>query len=351
MLNRRGLGKSALGLAAASIAGAASAQSQFDAQVVVSAAADAVRQRYFDPDRAAAMADQIMARLAAGAYATQSRETLAARLTADLREWTHDLHMQVSYAPPTPEVAEDPSAITEDAQHPRMTGWGVQTVARLPGNVGLWRVTHFPRPPIWVAAKYAASMELLADTAALIIDVTTNHGGGEDSVALFLSYFFNGEIELGRTMQRGAPDEVLMTTERAAGPHYGQRRSVYVAISSQTFSAGEAVAYFLKSRRNAVLVGERTRGAANIGETFELPDNFKIFIVTAQSRGRNWEGIGVTPDIRAPRDQAVAVAHRRALVDLLAAQTEPQRAQILRNVQAASIENLSSFDFAERPRR
>ena len=333
------------GIAAAAFGGGAFAETALDAEKIVGAAAQAVRANYVDPGKADALAGQMLQRLEAGAYQTQNPEELAARLTADLREWTDDLHMDVFYAPPTPQPIQDKSKLTEDEDHPRTTGWGVQTVARLAGNVGLWRLTHFPSPPHWVAHKYAAAMELLSDTSALIIDLSINHGGGEDTCAFFLSYFFDCKTELGRVKFRGRPEEISTTTSTAPGPRYGEGRPIFVAISGQTFSAGEAVAWQLKRLRGATLVGERTKGGANLGDVFDLPDNFKIFIVTGRSMEPTWEGTGVAPDIEVTPARSVATAHELALKALMSGENTELRAQILRNVEAGSIENLSSFDF------
>lgn len=339
----------AVGLMAALAGGASrseAAEPALDVSAIVEAAAREIRARYVNPNAAERLSRRLLRRLREGAYATTSRAELAHRLTADLRTWTRDLHMEVLYQPPTVEAAEDPGSIPEDEQHPRTTGWGVQTVARLQGNVGLMRITHFPSPPTpRIAPKYGAAMELLADTAAIIIDLTINHGGGADTSAYLLSYFIDGDVELGRVQMRGEPLEIIRTTPDVMGPRFGATRPVYVLISSQTFSAGEAVALHLKTRRGAILVGERTRGGAHMGDFVALPDNFSIFIVMGQGEGPDWEGVGVAPDIEAPPSRALAVAHAHGLEALLAREADPERAQILRNVIADRIENLSSFDF------
>ena len=312
--------------------------------VVVFEAAKTIQAQYVDPALADRMAELLLERLKSGAYRNLSKNQLALTLTADLRGLTNDLHLTVSYEPPAP-AAEGLPVLAEDDLHPRTTNWGVQTIARLQGNVGLLRLTHLPSPPSRVAQKYAAAMEVLQDTAALVLDLTINHGGGTDTYGYFLSYFLDGERELGRIQWRNEPIEVISTSNAVLGPRYGESRPLFVAISQHTFSAGEAIALELKNHKRATLVGRRTRGGSHAGNFFKLPEDFKIFVVMGKrpSDLPDWEGIGVSPDVETRAELAVATAHYMALQVLLQKTTDPKAAHILRNVLDASIENLSSF--------
>lgn len=95
--------------------------------------------------------------------------------------------------------------ISEDDLDSGAIAWGMQTVARLPGNIGLLRVTHCESGLEMFAAYCCAAMTLLRQTAALILDLSLNHGGDSDSAAYLISYFIDGEIELGRINFRHSP--------------------------------------------------------------------------------------------------------------------------------------------------
>lgn len=348
-VDRRTLGLSLAGAAAALARGDAAAQEAFDTDAVVSAAAAEIRARFVDPAMANQMADRLLSQLQAGAYRSLSGNDLATRLTTHLQAISNDLHLVVRYEPPGPRARANDWA--EDDFHHRDISWGVQTVARLPGNIGLLRVTHFPGGEMpTMAGRYAAAMTLLQDTNAMIVDLTANHGGGTDSHAHFVSYFLEGEIELRRMIWRDEPVEIIATTAALPAPRYAQDKPLLVAISNVTFSAGEAVALELKQRRHATLVGERTRGGANGGNFVNLPHHFRVFIVFGRPDGPSWEGGGVPPDIETRPDRAVGAAYRLALHALLERETDPARTQVLQSVANRSIENLSSFWFDERGR-
>jgi hypothetical protein len=315
----------------------------FNMPAVVKAAATALREQYVDPDVANQLADLLLANLAQGAYDGISDPVkLAGRLTDDLRALVHDLHLSVQYDPAVPHL-ENAAVVAEDDLHPRVTGWGVQTVARLPGNIGLLRVTHFPSPPKLFADRYAAAIDLLQDTSALILDMTVNHGGGTDTAGFFLSYFLDGGIVVSRSVSRDGGTEVITTDTNVPGPRYGIGRPMFVAISGNTFSAGEGIAAQLSARKRATLVGARTRGGGHIGNFVKLPDGFQIFVVMGKSLDHNWEGVGVEPDAAVEPEFAVATAYRMALEGLLSQAADPKLAQVLRNVRDHKIENLSSF--------
>ena len=323
--------------------GQIAAPSNVDVNELVHAVAATVRREYVDPEIAEIIANKLLRDLARGSYASSvSRRGLADRLTEDLRAQTNDLHMSVTYAPRGPDE-DAPNKISEDDLDSGAIAWGVQTVARLPGNIGLLRVTHFESGLERFACRCGAAMELLGDTAALIVDLTLNHGGDADSAAYLTSYFFDGEIELGRVRFRRGPEKIVKTYKTVTGPRYGKSRPIFVAISNKTFSAGEAFAWQLKSRRAATLIGRRTRGGAHIGEFFDLPDDFKIFVVTARDASRHWEGVGVAPDIPADEEFAVGTAHRLALQKLIDGAANERLRQVLCNVRDHAIENLSSF--------
>ena len=165
-----------------------------------------------------------------------------------------------------------------------------------------------------------------------------------------MSYFTEGVIELDRISYRNEAPEIIETSEEIVGPRYAAEKPVYVATSGVTFSAGESIALDLKERRAATLVGERTRGGASSGNFVKLPGDFRIFIPFGRSERRKWEGVGVAPDVKAPARDAVLVAHRLALAGLMESETDPVRAQVLRNVVNNRIENLSSFALGGRRR-
>jgi hypothetical protein len=335
----------ALGVAAAGQAASqpAAGRSSFDAGAVVTSAAEIVRREYVDASAANTLADFLLSNLRAGRYGgASSPRALAEQLTEELRARTNDLHMSVSYDPDKPDK-EAPDEIAEDDLDSRFIDAGLQTVARLPGNIGLMRLTHFDSQKDRGAARYGAALEIVKDTLALVLDLTVNHGGDTDTVAYFLSYFTGGEIEIDHLVSRHLPPQILRTEKSVAGPRYGGSRPVFVAISHATFSGGEMVASRLKLLRGATLIGRTTKGGAHLGQFFKLPYGLKIFVVTGRSMRREWETVGVAADIPTEPEFAVAVAHRLALDAVMRRTTDKKTLQILRNVANHSTENLSSF--------
>ena len=257
-IDRRTFGVSlAGGLLAASVWGKASAKAAgaagIDVDKVVQAAAETVRREYVDAAIAKQLADALLGKLSGGRYAsTMSRRGLADRLTEDLRAQTNDLHMSVTYAPRVPD-REALDTIAEDDLDSGAIAWGVQSTARLPGNIGLLRVTHFESGLEMFASRCGAAMELLRQTAALIVDLSLNHGGDSESAAYFMSYFIDGEIELGRLTFRHDPEKLIKTYKTVSGPRYGESRPIFVAISNRTFSAGETTGSATQYRCAALL--------------------------------------------------------------------------------------------------
>jgi C-terminal processing protease CtpA/Prc len=96
---------------------------------------------------------------------------------------------------------------------------------------------------------------------------------------------------------------------------------VYVLTAGQTYSAGEGLAFILQERHRAVIVGERTAGAANPGRPYPINDRLEVVDPNGRVRGavtgRNWEGAGVTPDVVATAADALRTARILALRGLL----------------------------------
>jgi len=120
----------------------------------------------------------------------------------------------------------------------------------------------------------------------------------------------------------------MWTSDVVDGPRYGSTRKVYLVTSHDTFSAGEDFSYALKNLKRATLVGETTGGGAHPGQPRRLAEHFAAFVPSGRSISpithTDWEGTGVSPDIQASADDALDVAHRLALKDALAVETDPE---------------------------
>jgi C-terminal processing protease CtpA/Prc len=118
------------------------------------------------------------------------------------------------------------------------------------------------------------------------------------------------------------------------GLRFGGRKPVYVLTSHDTFSGAEEFAYDVQAFKRAQVIGAATRGAAHMARPVQVGDHFVISVPFAQAVNpvthRNWDDTGVVPDVAALAGQALEVAHRLALENLVAATTDVQRKERLR---------------------
>lgn len=292
-----------------------------------------LREHYVFPDRVAG----IEAALQAAAADAAEPQALAEKLTAALAEATQDKHLRVDVRPEQPGGPRAEAAEMRDAW--LYGNCGVARVERLRGNLGYLDLREFV-PVRDAGPVLAAAMTLLARTDALIIDLRRNGGGDPDTVALLASYLFDKPTRLIDIRWRaGNRIEQHWTSAKVAGPRYGQRRPVYLLTERNTFSAAEDFAYGMKTRHRATLVGETTRGGAHPGDGFRLSPQLMAFIPTGRSvdpvDGGNWEGRGVAPDHEVAAPEALRLAQRLAIQQLLPATTHPMKRGALERALAA----------------
>ncbi len=255
----------------------------------------------------------------------------------DLEAVSGDRHIGLQYAPQPSSraVRTDPEeeARRRDArlQDLQYSNFMFQKVEILDGNVGYLRFDRF-YDPASAGPTAIAALQFLAYTDAVIIDLRHNGGGHAGMIRLLLSYFFDEPTHINSWYDR--PEDRIV--QSWTSDHVGGRRlsaaDLYVLTSRSTFSAAEEFAYDLQALGRATVVGETTGGG---GHTVQLvrSDDLELELRVPNGRainpvtGTNWERIGVAPDVAAPADDALEVAHTlalRQLYDALAADS-PRR--------------------------
>jgi hypothetical protein len=300
-------------------------------QVIESVIAN-LNRSYVFPEKAAAMEKQLRAQMQHGDYdSVTSADKLADTLTDALRRDTHDKHLDVLYFEKAIPESTDPDGSPEEKaaellQQQRLN-FGFESVGRFRGDIGYIDLHAFARPQ-HTGERIAAAMSLLSDTQALIIDLRKCGGGDPETVMLFASYLFDKPAHLNDVYWRDENrTEERWTQETVPGKKYGEARKVYLLTSSDTFSGCEDFAYALKNIRRATLVGETTGGGAHAGSPHRLNAHFMMFVPSGLPINpvthTDWEGVGVTPDIKASAKNALVVAQSAALKDLIAVETDP----------------------------
>jgi hypothetical protein len=290
---------------------------------------------YVFPDVARRVAAALRDKDAQGGYAkANDAASFAQALTADLRASGKDLHLQANFDPefkPEPTAQETPGDATPDPKEMAFAarvGYGVQSVRRLPGNVGYLEVHGFG-PTEVVGEALSAAMLLVTGTEALILDLRHNNGGDPATVAHLVSHFFalGDARHLNSIYSRSDDSTRQFWTSNAVKPRY--LKPVYVLTSHETFSGGEECAYDLQTQKRATLVGETTGGGANPGDLHALGEGFVAFIPDGRSinpvTGVNWEHVGVKPDVAVAADDARKVAYAMILRELIAKADDPRR--------------------------
>ena len=301
-----------------------------------------LKQYYVFPDVAGKMEQAVRARAAKGEYdKITSAKELADKLTADFREVSKDKHLGVRYSnKPIPDVPFNQPPTSEQLEQQKAfatrVNYGFEKVERMQGNIGYIDIRGF-LPPEVGGETAAAAMTFVADTDALIVDLRFNGGGEPAMVAFLTSYLFDQPTHLNDIYQRyDDSTQQWWTSSFVPGRRFGGKKPVYVLTAKRTFSGGEEYAYNLKNLKRATLVGETTGGGAHPVNGVKVSEHFEIGVPFARAISpvtkTNWEGVGVSPDIAIPADQALDHAYLLALEKVVAGTTDPNRKAGLQRV-------------------
>jgi Peptidase family S41 len=285
-------------------------------QRVIDQASANLKRFYFDKDVAQKTADALLAHAKNGddGAATQG-ETFAALLTAQMRDASHDMHLELEYSQdPLPQGPPAETADSLEGYRRRMLlqKCMIRKIETLPHNVGYLKLDFFPDASVCGASAKSA-MASLNDTGAIIFDLRDNTGGFENMVALMAGYLFDHPEYM--YSPRGAPAEDSWTRSPVPGNRLADK-PVYILTSSTTWSGAEQFSYDLKMLKRATLVGETTRGGAHAGAFHRIDDHFGMGIPEQKAINpygkADWEGVGVQPDVKVKAADALETAKRLA---------------------------------------
>jgi len=207
-----------------------------------------------------------------------------------------------------------PPPFLSKAQH-----YALGRVDVLPGNIGYFEINGFSLEP-GAREALVGALTYLQTTDALILDLRHNRGGDANLVNFLISHFTGPDTLASVTVKTRTPNRSFTRYTLASVP--GPRRPdvpLYVLISRSTGSAGEDCAFVLKNLKRATLIGDRTAGAGHNVRIVSSGHGFQTGIsfsrVSDPKTGKEWEQVGVQPDVKidvsAALDSAQAMARER----------------------------------------
>lgn len=238
----------------------------------------------------------------------------AETLTEQLRTWASDRHLRVNYYE-RPHVAETHGETVREQsdrrEHCRRIGFGIAGVELTECNIGVVRVREFVEVGLSVDFLQAA-MRLVSGCDGLVFDLRECRGGDPQAVALVCSHLVKQRTALSSIHPRCGPVETFIADPTGIVTPYGGLKPLAIAVANYTFSGAEMFAYDLQAVGRATIIGETTGGGAHACAFHWPTPHFALLLPEAQpinpTTGTNWEGRGVTPDVRCEPNDAVSIA-------------------------------------------
>lgn len=306
---------------------------------VVDTVASQLERIYVDADTGRLIANRLRDRLRAGTYDTVGDPIrLSQLLTTDLRSINHDLHLSVVYNAGGGAAgggrAGGPPAFLGKSQH-----YALGRVDVLPGNIGYLEINGFSSES-GARDAIVGALTYLQTTDAMIIDLRRNRGGDGNLVNFLISHFTGPDTLASVTVKLRAGNRTFTRYTLASVP--GPRRAdvpLYVLTSRATGSAGEDCAFVLKNLKRATIIGDRTAGAGHnvtgVPSGYGFQTNISFSRVSDPKTGKEWEQVGVQPDVKVDVATALDVAQSMALKAAVSKADASQRGVLETALQSA----------------
>lgn len=165
-------------------------------------------------------------------------------------------------------------------------------------NIGYIRFNHFADP---VSQNFAAALDLVRNSAGIIIDLRRTSGGFLKTLDAVAGHLVEKEALLYtfKMRDRNIIRNIVPAQDVYTGP-------VALIIDETSMSCSEVFASSMQTIGRAVIVGERTAGYSLIANWIRLPNGDSFMHTIARNRtpdGRVLEGYGVVPDVEVKLDQ------------------------------------------------
>ncbi|MBL0153562.1 MAG: hypothetical protein IPP93_08770 [Chitinophagaceae bacterium] len=294
---------------------------------------DSLNRHYIFPEKAGAITVYLQSQLDKKAYAglLDNPQKLAEQIAKDINTVHHDPHMRIKF---------DPGFVTQEAYNPgpddlkriknywRENNYTFKKAEILPGNIGYLPFNLFVEDIEAAKPTIKAALTFLANTNALIIDLRENMGGSPEMVSQVESYFFREKTHMNDLINRSNKDTTFMYADPAKTDGLTLSMPVYILTSRNTFSGAEDFSYGMQMAKRAVVVGETTGGGAHPQRPFSVGQGFVVFIPFARSLNpvtlTDWEGTGVTPDLKTTANEALGKAQELIFRNLSLTATDQQ---------------------------
>ena len=300
-----------------------------DSQIVslVNSLKDSLIRYYIFPDKALSMEKHLSNQLKNGAYKGMNDQAkLAHKLESDIRNINYDSHLHVNFEPDLlapKKLSSDEMVIVMKAQLATEidNNFNLQKAEVLPGNIGYFLFNGFTGNIDEAKPILNGALTFLSGTKALIIDLRYN-GGGNSSNRL-QSYFFKEKTHLLDNVNTFNKDTLSVFADPKTTNGLTLLMPIYILTSKNTFSAAEAFSASMQSVKRAIIIGDTTGGGSHITGTFDLKNGFVAKIPFARpvstSTFKDWEGVGVIPDIPVQASRALQkaqeVIYKKFLLD------------------------------------
>jgi len=274
-----------------------------------------LKDHYVLPDLGAIFSEEIIALFQAGKFDNvDDPKRFGEEVTAALRELTKDKHLNFRLVEKSDLGEEETASLHHPVRYFRLgerEHMGIFRLDWLEDEIGYMDYRRFYYQSE-AKRMLLDAINFLSPAKAIIIDLRENQGGSGKLIPLLCSYFLPYPMQLTGTYYRDRDiTEEWWTYEQVEGKRLLDV-PLFVLISGKTFSAAEYLAYDLKVRKRAMLVGEPTRGGAHSVDLFPVGDRFEIYIPTSRAinpvTGSNWEGTGIAPDVLVPGEEALDTA-------------------------------------------
>ena len=306
----------------------------FDIKVLIDSLTNSISKYYIFPEKSVLMNTYLRDQYKKGAYGTiKDPNQLAYRLIQDIRKVYYDSHFNIFYqrkdVTPKENLEERDDAITQQKAFEIESNFKFKKLEILPGNIGYIQFDEFSGNIKAAKPTLTAAMTFLKNSKAIIIDLRYNGGGDPLMVKQVESYFFKERVHMLDMVSTFSKDTMALYTDPTSTDGLLLSMPIYILTSKNTFSGAEDFSYAMQTLKRATVVGETTGGGAHPAIPFSIGQGFLARIPFARPINpitlKNWEGIGVIPDISVVASGALVKAKETIYRDLLTkAKTEKE---------------------------